>query len=211
MSLAYKISAWNRKRKLKLFLKEFQPITEKTILDTGFQDEEYTGTENFLEKDFSYLNQITALSLDAPKASLATYPNLRVVTYDGKVFPFPDQSFDICWSNAVLEHVGTEEQQVLFLKEIKRVAKTAFITTPNKYFPIEVHTLTPLLHFLPKEVFDRYLSLIGKEWAAGDYMKLLSVWDVHRLLHKAGVKNYKIFKNRFFLFPMDFAIVFKAD
>jgi SAM-dependent methyltransferase len=211
MSLAYKISAWNRKRKLKLFLKEFQPITEKTILDTGFQDEEYTGTENFLEKNFSYLNQITALSLDAPKASLATYPNLRVVTYDGKVFPFPDQSFDICWSNAVLEHVGTEEQQVLFLKEIKRVAKTAFITTPNKYFPIEVHTLTPLLHFLPKEVFDRYLSLIGKEWAAGDYMKLLSVWDVHRFLHKAGVKKYKIFKNRFFLFPMDFAIVFKAD
>ncbi|PSO91468.1 MAG: SAM-dependent methyltransferase [Cyanobacteria bacterium QS_3_48_167] len=211
MSLAYKISAWNRKRKLKLFLKEFQPTTETTILDTGFQDEEYTGTENFLEKNFSYLNQITALSLDAPKASLATYPNLRVVTYDGKVFPFPDQSFDICWSNAVLEHVGTEEQQVLFLKEIKRVAKTAFITTPNKYFPIEVHTLTPLLHFLPKEIFDRYLSLIGKEWAAGDYMKLLSVWDVHRLLHQAGVKNYKIFKNRFFLFPMDFAIVFKAN
>ena len=53
MSLAYKISAWNRKRKLKLFLKEFQPTTETTILDTGFQDEEYTGTENFLEKKFS--------------------------------------------------------------------------------------------------------------------------------------------------------------
>ncbi|MEB3181395.1 MAG: methyltransferase domain-containing protein [Nostocaceae cyanobacterium] len=208
MLVAYKISAWNRQRKFNCFIDNFQPTAKHTILDVGFQDKDYTGTENFLETNYLYLEQITALSLDKPKESLARYPQLKIVTYDGKIFPFPDQSFDICWSNAVLEHVGSEEQQVLFLKEIKRVAKAAMITTPNKYFPIEVHTLTPLLHFFPKKIFDNYLSFVGKKWATGDYMNLLSLRDLQRLLHQAGIDKYKIVKNRFSFFTMDFVIIF---
>jgi len=108
----------------------------------------------------------------------------------------------------VIEHVGDFERQVLFLKEINRVARNVFITTPNKLFPIEVHTRTPFLHFLPKKMFDKYLHFVGKSWAADDYMFLLSLKDINKLLHHAGIDNYNIKKNKLLGFVMDFVIMF---
>ncbi len=219
LALSYKVSGWNRRRKWDLFLQKIQPTANTTILDVGFTEQEYSETDNFLEKHYPYLEQITALCLDTPETSILSkqnvslprYPQIKIVTYDGKIFPFPDQSFDICWSNAVLEHVGDEERQILFLKEIKRVAKLAFITTPNKFFPIEVHTRTPLVHFLPKKIFDRYLYLTGQAWAADDYMYLLSIWDLYKRLRAAGITNYRIIKNRLLLFVLDFVIIFETS
>lgn len=231
MSLAYKISAWNRRRKFQLFLTAIQPNPKTTILDCGFGEEETSDSGNFLEKHYPYLKQITALVIDTPERFLhgspdsqvevpeaeilfkrnqaaAQYPQLKIIPYDGKIFPFSDQSFDVCWSNAVLEHVGDEQRQILYLKEIKRVAKVAFITTPNKHFPIEVHTRTLFLHFLPKKLFDAYLRFIGKTWASGNYMNLLSIQDLHKLLHAAGITQYKIIKNRLLFFVLDFVIIF---
>lgn len=50
MSLAYKVSAWNRRRKWHLFLSEIQPTPATTILDVGFSEQEYSNTDNYLEK-----------------------------------------------------------------------------------------------------------------------------------------------------------------
>lgn len=179
-------------------------------MDVGFSDEEYSETDNFLEKIYPFPQNITALGIDTPVKFIDRYPEVKAIKYDGKRFPFKHKSFDICWSNAVLEHVGNRGEKVDFLKEIKRVAKSGFITTPNKYFPIEVHTRTPLFHYLPKRFFDKYLSLIGKKWATGSYMDLLSLKQIKALLHDAGISNYKIIKNRL-IFTLDFVVYFKED
>lgn len=207
MSIAHKISAYNRRRKWNTFLKIIRPTHYATILDVGFTENEYSETDNFLEKNYPYPHNITALGIDTPKIFSERYPQIKTVKYDGGKFPFDDKEFDICWSNAVIEHVGNRDKQMLFLKEIRRVAKTAFITTPNKYFPVEVHTSTPLLHFLPKKIFDMYLLLIGKKWATDDYMNLLSYKDIRKLLKKAEINNYKIIRNRL-LFTLDFVVIF---
>lgn len=60
-----------------------------------------------------------------------------------------DQSFDIVFSNSVIEHLYTKEQQQKMANEVARVGKSYFIQTPNKYFPIEPHWLFPLFQFLP--------------------------------------------------------------
>ncbi|MGD1913670.1 MAG: methyltransferase domain-containing protein [Rivularia sp. (in: cyanobacteria)] len=234
MSFAYKVSGWNRKRKWESFIREIQPTAENNILDIGFSEEEYSDTDNFLEKHYPHTEKITALCLETPEAFLHArkdadfqvpesaiavkkkqaskrYPQLEIVTYNGKTFPISNKEFDICWSNAVLEHVGDVEEQICFLKEIKRVAKRGFITTPNRYFPIEVHTRIPLLHFLPKKVFDRFLHFIGKAWAADEYMYLLSLSDLCKRLKAAGITKYKIIKNRLLFFTLDFVVVFEDE
>lgn len=207
MSLAYRISAYNRQRKWKIFQALIQPTAATSILDVGFSDQEYSSTDNFLEKNYPYPEMITALGIDEPGEFTGRYPLVKAVHYDGKTFPWTDQSFDLCWSNAVLEHVGSRADQLMFIKEIKRVSRQAFITTPNRYFPIEVHTRTPLLHFLPKPLFDSYLRLIGKQWATGSYMNLLSLAEIKELLRLAKVKDYRIIKNKFLGFTLDFIIV----
>ena len=190
MPFANKISAYNRKRKWKLFINEFSPNENMKVLDVGFSDSDYSPVANFIEKYYPYPEKLTALGIDTPNNFSKRYPKIRVVQYDGNVFPFKDKAFDICWSNAVIEHVGNFDNQLFFIKEINRISKRAFLTTPNKYFPIEPHTRTPFLHYLPKEIFDTYLSFIGKKWAAGDYMRLLSINDIIKFLKNLLILRY---------------------
>lgn len=208
MSMANNISAYNRKRKWELFMRLVAPTENMRILDVGFSDNEYSSADNYLEKHYPYPEKITALGVVAPVKFRERYPRVMAVQYDGNVFPFESKSFDVCWSNAVIEHVGDRDRQLFFLKEIQRVAGRAFITTPNRYFPVEVHTRLPFLHYLPKNWFDRCLHFLGKAWAAGNYMHLLSHSDLNRLLGKAGIPEYSIVRNRLAGFTMDFAVVF---
>lgn len=207
MSLKYRISAYNRKRKWRIFLEIIKPSFKTSILDVGFSEKEYSPVDNFLEKNYSYPHNITALGIDTPKEFIRRYPQVKTISYDGKKFPFNDQEFDVCWSNAVIEHVGAKDRQIIFLKEIKRVASKAFITTPNRYFPFETHTCIPLLHFLPKRLFIQCLSFVGIK-VNSERMNLLSLKDIKRLLDIAEISCYKIIKNKFLFFTLDFIIIF---
>jgi glycosyltransferase involved in cell wall biosynthesis len=205
LSLPLKLSARNRKRKWKLFNENFEINKDTKIIDVGFAGKEYNVMENYLEKAYPYPENITAIGIDTPEVK---YDKIKYVKYDGSALPFSDQCFDLAWSNATWEHVGAREKQVRFVKEIKRVAKNAFLTTPNKYFPIEIHTRIPFLHWLPKKIFDWILRAVGKDWATGDYLNLLSEKDIKDIMAEAGIKKYKIIKNKLFFFTIDFVVIF---
>lgn len=207
-SLAYKISAWNRARKWRLFLSELSPSPETKILDVGYNETEYSETDNYLEKHYPHQEMITALGMDDPHQFAKRYPAVSCQSYEGKDFPFFDDSFDIVWSNAVIEHVGDYSKQLRFLGEINRVGKHAFITTPNRWFPFEIHTRLPFIHWLPKSWFDRIVTWLGLGWAAGDYMHLLGKSDLKRLLKESGIRHYRIHSNRFLFWTMDYVIIF---
>jgi len=177
----------------------------------GFSEEEGSSSSNFIEKHYPYPEMLTALGINVPVKFSKRYPKVAAVHYDGGVFPFEDKAFDLCWSNAVIEHVGDRNKQIDFLREIKRVSKRAFITTPNRFFPIEAHTRIPVLHYLPKRIFDKWLALIGKGWATGEYMHLLSLHDLKTLLSSADISEYKIIKNRLAGFTLDFVVIFSCE
>ena len=71
---------------------------------------------------------------------------------DGCRLPFADQSFDLAFSNSVIEHVGVEANQIQFADEIRRVGKRYWVQTPNRRFPVEQHVWTPFIHFLPSRL-----------------------------------------------------------
>lgn len=197
----------NRSRKYKLFIDLFKPTSETKVLDVGASEREYRLTANILEKKYPYPENITALGVDNFDKFCDRYPRVKVSNYNGELFPFKDKTFDVCWCNAVVEHVGDFKKQELFLNEIVRVSKRSFITTPNKYFIYEPHTSILLLHYLPKDLFDRILVLIEKPWAKGDYMNLLGKNDIVKLLKKNNIRNYKIIKNRILGLTSEFIIV----
>lgn len=203
-SLAHRISRRNRHKKWDFFQKTFRPGPEDTVLDVGFSENEYSGYDNYMEKFYPWPQNLTALGVDEPREITKRYPGVRFVRYDGRSMPFADKQFDIGWSNAVVEHVGPYSRQVEFVRELHRVSRSFFLTTPNFHFPVEVHTRTPLLHWLGKGVFDRYLRLIGKEWATGDYMYLLSRKNLESVLRDAGVPRWNVVPNRLGGFVLDF-------
>lgn len=79
----------------------------------------------------------------------------RVVAGDGCRLPFADGSFDLVFSNSVIEHVGGPEEQRRFADEIARVGRRYWVQTPDRTFPVEPHLLTPGLHFLPPKARAR--------------------------------------------------------
>ena len=179
-----------------------------TVLDVGYQDVQLQAADNYLEEHYPWRGQITALGIEPPVTFLQRYPEIRVVTYDGSSgWPFADQSMDIVWSNAVLEHVGDRSAQVHFLREARRVGRQVFLTTPNRGFPFEVHSRMPFVHWLPKRGMDASLRLVGKERFAGDYMRLLGGRELKSLLRDAGYSEYRLVRNRLGGPTLDFVIV----
>jgi hypothetical protein len=76
---------------------------------------------------------------------------------DGCRLPFKNGSFDVVFSNSVIEHLGSFENQKQFADEITRVGRSFFVQTPYRWFVIEPHLMTPLVHFLPRKWEKRLL------------------------------------------------------
>jgi Methyltransferase domain len=69
---------------------------------------------------------------------------------DGRYLPFRDRAFDIVFSNSVIEHIATLQDQQRFADEVRRTGRAYWVQTPDRRFPIEPHLVTPFLHWLPK-------------------------------------------------------------
>jgi len=90
--------------------------------------------------------------------------NMTWVVGDGRYLPFKDGSFDVVYSNSVIEHLGRMEDQRLFALECMRVGKCYYIQTPDKRFFIEPHLITPFVHWLPiraQRLLLRYFTVWG--------------------------------------------------
>jgi SAM-dependent methyltransferase len=170
MRLADSISLRSRQRKLRLFLDELQPSADTSVLDVGadelgFGDGDGCGTMNFFEERYPWPERVTALGVHEGEAFRTRYPHIRYVRGDACALPFPDGSFDIVFSNAVIEHLGGRARQRQFVSEALRVGRRVFITTPNRRFPVEVHTRLPVVHWLPDAVSHRVYRAAGKAFA----------------------------------------------
>ena len=149
---AARVSLWSRERKLRLFLEAFRPGPATTVVDVGVTDAPFGAgsSDNFFEALYPWPGQITAVGPTELDRFEAAFPGVRAVRADGRDLPFADATFDLGFSNAVIEHVGGgREGQRRFAAELCRVARRVFVTTPNRWFPLDPHTLLPLAHWLP--------------------------------------------------------------
>jgi SAM-dependent methyltransferase len=88
--------------------------------------------------------------LNMPRAHAELAGAAEWVAGDGRALPFRDGAFDVVFSNSVIEHVGDAASQQRFAGEVARVGRAFWVQTPNRWFPVEQHLLTPLVHWLPR-------------------------------------------------------------
>jgi SAM-dependent methyltransferase len=158
--VASQVSLRSRERKLQLFLELLGAGPETTVVDVGVTDAPFGGgsSDNFFEARYPWPERITAVGNTELDRFETAFPRVRAVRADGRELPFADGEFDVGFSNAVVEHVaGGREGQRQFVRELCRVSKRVFVTTPNRWFPLEVHTLLPFVHWLPASARERVI------------------------------------------------------
>jgi SAM-dependent methyltransferase len=163
-------------------------VLDVGVTDAAFGDANGHGSDNFFEALYPWPGRITAVGVAELPRFREAYPAVRFVAADGRALPFADSEFDVAVSNAVLEHVGASDDQRAFVHELCRVGRRVFVSTPNRWFPIEVHTLLPLVHWLPRRQAAGVLQAVGRSEAAT--IRLLGPRDFRELFpYRVDVVN----------------------
>jgi hypothetical protein len=193
-SLPVRIAGRQRRVMFDAFEKDAAAGPSDSVLDVGVTSDQSYDHSNYFEAWYPHKARITAVGVDDAAFLETLYPGLRFVHADGRKLPFEDNSFDHIHSSAVLEHVGSRAQQIQFLKELWRVArKSLFVTTPNKGFPIEFHTVLPLVHWLPPTAFRAILRKTGRPFFADEeHLNLMGRGDLVRSARDAGIKEANV-------------------
>jgi hypothetical protein len=136
-----------RRKRFDFFLSQLNKLKRPVrLLDVG-------GTQWFWEMmDFTDQRniEISLLNLSHQEVEHSNFKSLVGDATNMK--EFDDNSFDLVFSNSVIEHLFTWDNQVKMANEIQRVGRNHFIQTPNYWFPIEPHFVFPLFQYLPKRI-----------------------------------------------------------
>jgi hypothetical protein len=129
------------------------------ILDVG-------GTPSFWEnRGFVDRPGVTIVLVNLVEQE-TSHPSLRAVVGNAAdLSEFDDHSFDVAFSNSVIEHLETLDRQHRMADELQRVARRYFVQTPNYFFPLEPHFLFPGFQFLPL----RLRVALVRRFALGHY------------------------------------------
>ena len=186
--LASRLSLRARRRIYERFMSTMMPGPESRILDIGVTCDERYPESNFLERAYPHKDRLTCVGTEDGTHLERVYPGIRFLrVIPGEPLPFPDRSFDIVFSNAVIEHVGSRRSQRLFVVEALRVARRFFIVTPNRFFPVETHTGLPFIHYLPPQIFRAVLRPTRYAvWASEAQLNLLDAASVRTLFPPAA-------------------------
>lgn len=194
----YSSLSWHvRKKIFAAFMEEAHPTPETCILDVGVTSDRRRDS-NFFEKLYPYPEKIIAIGTEDASFLEKEFPGLKYIKTDGTKIPFPDKSFDLVVSFATIEHVGSRENQHKFIAELCRLGFAVCIATPNRWFPIEFHTVLPFAHWLPSTWFRFLCRCLGKNFLAQEENLNLLTESETISLFPSGIKKISVKRIRLF-------------
>lgn len=186
------IGRYFRRTRLRTFWSAFRLTAESLVVDVGG----YGYYWRFLDP----APRVVIVNLEPPREAV---PGIDWVVADGACLPFRDEAADVVFANSVIEHVLGAEKRHAFAREVERVGRQYYVQTPNRWFPVETHLMTPFIHFAPRSWrggLVRNFTLWG--WLARpsrreaedflDLTELLGEGDLVALFPKAEIWREKI-------------------
>lgn len=178
------------------FKKLLHPGSGDTVLDVGATSDETLKDSNIFFRLYPHSKNLTAATIEDAKKLRLIYPKIKVRKITpGKPLPFNDKQFDIVTSWATLEHVGSHKQQQFFLKELLRVGKKIFVTTPYRGCPYEPHTGFWFLHWLPLDWFRWICRRSGQDFLSQEAnLNPLFVSDIRAMLPRSARVKVSVYR-----------------
>ncbi len=196
---------FTRTKRMRLFTRTIDPRDGESVLDVGGNDYNWQYVCRKL--------RVELLNLFVAPITIESPIEFNSVKGDGTKLHYEDVSFDIGFSNSVIEHVGTKERQIEFANEIRRVGKKVWVQTPAREFFVEPHFFTPFVHWIPKSSrkwIVHWFSFWSWYWSASreetdamvDELRLLSKREMQELF-----PDCRIVTERFLFMPKSYIAV----
>lgn len=200
-----------RKRRAAIFQSYFQFEAETKILDLG--SENGSNIARILANTAVAPHNVFVADIDESFVNEGhkKFGFTPIVISENGNLPFPDKFFDIVYCSSVLEHVTIPKHEVWnlssnhlfkekawrkqkeFAREIRRVAKSYFVQTPNRWFVIESHSWLPFVGWMPRPAQIKLLKLSNQVWVkktAPDW-RLLTRRELGELFPEAQILDEK--------------------
>lgn len=151
----------SRARRMRQFLEVVKPTPGMRVIDLG-------GLPGFWS-DCPVPLDLTILNLPelTPPEPPASHHTITLVAGDACATGFEDGSFDLAFSNSVIEHVGDAENRARMAAEVRRLAPRYWVQTPSIWFPMEAHTMMPFWWFYPAPL---------KSWFVARWRRVRPKW-----------------------------------
>ena len=179
-------------------------------LDIGTTSDDKNASSNIVIKNIKNIDKFKSISDQIVNSDFFHKSLNKSITEEFLENELYDFSSDLVVSNATIEHVGNTLNQKKMLENIIKLTKKIFvITTPNKFYPIELHTKIPLIHWFPKSIYQKILKFLGLSFYANEEnLNLLTVDELKKILNSQKIA-YEIKFLKLFFFKSNIIIIGK--
>jgi len=170
-------------------------------LDIGTTSDDKNASSNIIIKNIKNIDNFKCISDQMVNSDFFNKKLKKSITEEFSENELYEFSSDLVISNATIEHVGGELKQKKMIENIIKLTKKIFIiTTPNRFYPVELHTKIPLIHWLPKATYRMILKFLGLSFYANEEnLNLLSANELKKMLNNQKIKYEMKFLKLMFL------------
>ena len=179
-------------------------------LDIGTTSDDKNASSNIVIKNIKNIDEFKCISDQIVNSDFFNKKIKKSITEEFSENELINFSSDLVVSNATIEHVGNTLNQKKMLENVIKLTKKIFvITTPNKFYPIELHTKIPLIHWFPKSIYRKILKFLGLSFYANEEnLNLLSINELKKMLDNYKIE-YEIRFIKLFFFKSNIIIIGK--
>lgn len=170
-----------QERRLKM-IQQWVDLSDAVILDNG------CGLGTYLDAFAPFSPHRFGLELEMERGRKALKTAAFIVQAMSETLPFANNSFDIVFSNEVIEHVANDRQAMAEMVRVSKPGGRILIFCPNRWYPVEQHGIywrgkykfgnIPLVNYLPNPL---------RNWLA-PHVRTYSKRNLYSLFSKLPVK-----------------------
>jgi SAM-dependent methyltransferase len=163
------------------------------ILDNG------CGLGTWLQAFGAYSQHRFGLEIEFDRAQQAQARADGIVLAVGEKLPFANNSFDVVFSNEVIEHVQDDKLAVAEMVRVAQHGGRILIFCPNRWYPVEQHGIywrgqykfgnIPLVNYLPDKLRQRLAPHV-RAYSASDLRQLYSDLPVNVIHYRRIYGGY---------------------
>jgi hypothetical protein len=180
----------------------------KDILDIGTTSDN-SESSNLIVKNLKNFEIFKSISDQKITSNFFSKKLQKSITQDFTLNEFDTYKSDVVISNATIEHVGSDQKQLKMLENIIKLTKKMFIVvTPDRSHPIEFHSKIPFIHWLPKKIHRKILSMIGLSYLSKEEnLNLLKTSNLIDLMKNFNNTEYEIRYVKFLMIKSNIILI----